>query len=632
MRGRPSPDIVTRMTTRSFSAILCVLLAVGLAACSGAPERPNILWITSEDNGPALGAYGDEFADTPNLDTLAAKGMIYRNAWSTAPVCAPARTTIISGVYPPSLGAQHMRSMVKLPVHMRMYPQYLREIGYYATNNSKEDYNLAKPGQVWDDSSKTAHWRNRQADQPFFAIFNFTTTHESQIRKRPHTKVHDPAQVQLPAYHPDVPEIREDWAQYYDKMTEMDAQAGEILAQLAEDGLAEDTIVFYYGDHGPGIARSKRYPYNSGLRVPLIVYIPEKYRRLAPEGWSEGGETDRPVGFIDLAPTTLSLAGIQPPGYMQGQAFLGPYAEPEQPLIFGFRGRMDERYDFMRSVRDKRYIYIRNYNPHKIYGQYVQYLFVTPTTRVWHELYEDGKLQPPQTYFWETKPFEELYDLEQDPDETKNLIGAAEHEATAGRLRAALDAHLIETRDLGFLPEPELHARAVDGVPYAAGLDSGLYPIEEIKAVADLAASGREDVEAELVEAYGHDDGVVRYWSVMGFLIRGRASVARNRELLVEALGDDADCVRIAAAEALGRYGSDADSRRALDVLMSYADAGKNGAYLGMMAMNAIDYMDGRAASAKGAIAILPMEDPNADGRFNRNIGRIIEKTLADLE
>ena len=620
------------MTYLDLFPRLGVFVLLGLAACSRAPERPNILWITSEDNGPALGAYGDKYADTPNLDALAAKGMIYRNAWSNAPVCAPARTTIITGVYPTSLGAQHMRSLVKMPANMKMYPQYLREAGYYATNNEKEDYNLVQPGQVWDESSKTAHWRNRPAGQPFFAIFNLLTTHESQIRKRPHTKVHDPAKVKLPAYHPDVPEIREDWAQYYDKMTEMDAQAGEILAQLAEDGLANDTIVFYYGDHGAGIARSKRFPYDSGLHVPLIVYIPKKFGHLAPESWQPGGATDRLVGFVDLAPTTLSLVGIRPPDYMQGHAFLGSFTAPEQQYLFGFRGRMDERYDFIRVVRDQRYIYMRNYNPHKIYGQYIAYLFETPTTQVWHRLFEEGKLEPPQTYFWEIKPAEELYDLEQDPDEIHNLIDEPGQAEVAARLRTALDEHEFEIRDVGFLPESEIHERSAGSTPYEMGHNESLYPLKEIKAVADLAASRRPGSDAELARAYEHEDSAVRYWAAMGFLIRGAESVKANRELLKKALDDPSAPVRIAAAEALGRYGSNADSRQALDVLMSYADAEKNGAYLAMMAMNAIDYMDQRAASAKAQIEKLPKADPNASDKFNTNIGRVIEKTLADLD
>src|SRR3972149_2854399 len=190
--------------------------------------------------------------------------MIYLDAWSNAPVCAPARTAIISGMYPPSTGSEHMRSMTRLPAEMKMYPQYLWEAGYYCTNNSKEDYNLEKPGAVWDQSSGKAHWKNRNPGQPFFAIFNFTVSHESQIRLRPHTPGHDPAKVRLPAYHPDTPEVRQDWAQYCDKVTEMDAQVGRVLRELESSGLAEETIVFYYADHGSGMPASKRWPLNSG--------------------------------------------------------------------------------------------------------------------------------------------------------------------------------------------------------------------------------------------------------------------------------------------------------------------------------------------------------------------------------
>ncbi|NBQ25648.1 MAG: sulfatase, partial [Verrucomicrobia bacterium] len=239
---------------------LSLALITSWAGSSQAADRPNILWITSEDNGPHLGCYGDTYAHTPNLDGLAAKGVIYLNAWSTAPVCAPARTTLISGVYPPATGGQHMRSMAPMPAFMKMYPQYLRQAGYYCTNNSKEDYNLSQSGQVWDESSRKAHWKNRPDGKPFFAIFNITTSHESQIRKRPHQAVHDPAKVRVPAYHPDTPEVRQDWAQYHDKITEMDATAGKHLRELEQAGLAEDTIIFYYGDHGSGMPRSKRWP------------------------------------------------------------------------------------------------------------------------------------------------------------------------------------------------------------------------------------------------------------------------------------------------------------------------------------------------------------------------------------
>ena len=388
---------------------------------------PNILWVSSEDNGPHLGAYGDDYATTPNLDALAARGLIYRNAWSTAPVCAPARTTIISGLYPVSTGAHHMRSESRLPEGFRFFPELLREAGYYTTNNSKQDYNLEKPGgegSVWHETSREAHWRNRPEGVPFFAVFNFTVTHESQIRLRPHTPVHDAAAVRVPAYHPDAPEVRQDWAQYYDKLTEMDRMAGESLAELEAAGLLDDTIVFYWGDHGPGLPRGKRAALETGLGVPLIVSIPEKYRHLAPADYEPGGSTDRLVGFIDFAPTMLSLAGIEPPAHFQGRAFLGAHEAAPNDVIFGFSDRMDERYDMVRSVRDKRYVYARNFVIDRPYGQRLSYQMETPTTQVWLRLFQEGKLNEGQSAFWREKPSEELYDLENDPDQVRNLAAS----------------------------------------------------------------------------------------------------------------------------------------------------------------------------------------------------------------
>ena len=354
--------------------------------------RPNILWITSEDHGPQMGCYGDKFATTPNVDKLAAKGVIYTRVWSCAPVCAPSRTTLISGLYAQSTGGEHMRSLVAFPAGKMMFPQLLREAGYYCSNNAKEDYNLEKPGKVWDESSKKAHWTNRAPGQPFFAVFNSEKSHESKIRTRPHTLVHDPSKVRIPAYHPDTPEVRRDWAQYYDVVSEADADAGRILSQLEASGLAAETIVFYFGDHGSGMPRSKRWPYNSGLHVPLVVYIPDKLKSFRPPGYKPGGSSDRLVSFVDFAPTVLSLAGIKPPGWMQGRAFLGRFRESPPPFLHGFRGRMDERPDLVRSITDGRYVYVRNYMPHLIYGQHLDFMWQTPTTRVWENLHREGKL------------------------------------------------------------------------------------------------------------------------------------------------------------------------------------------------------------------------------------------------
>ena len=267
------------MKTYRLFHIAALSLLASVVQPAIAQDLPNILWITSEDNGPQLGCYGDKYAITPNLDKFAAKGMRYTRASSTAPVCAPARTTIISGIYPPSNGGEHMRSMTRLPDGFKMYPNYMREAGYYCTNNSKEDYNIEKTGEVWNESGKKAHWKNRPKDKPFFAIFNSTISHESKIRNDIDDKdrIHDPANARIPAYHPDTPIVRKDWAQYYDRMTMMDTISGNDLKQVHDAGLDDNTIVFYYGDHGSGMPSSKRWPYFSGLNVPLIVYFPEKW-------------------------------------------------------------------------------------------------------------------------------------------------------------------------------------------------------------------------------------------------------------------------------------------------------------------------------------------------------------------
>ncbi len=624
-----------RLTRREF-----VRMAAGVSACAMMSEqvlgqsqpKPNILWITSEDNGPHIGCYGDEFADTPNIDSIAEKGMIYERAWSTAPVCAPARTTIISGVYPPATGSQHMRSMAPLPSFMKMYPQYLREAGYYFTNNSKEDYNLAKPAGVWDNSSRKGHWRNRKSGQPFFAIFNFTSSHESQIRKRPHKAVHDPAKVRVPAYHPDTPEVRQDWAQYYDKITEMDRQVGGVLKQLKADGLENDTIIFYYGDHGSGMPRSKRWPYNSGLHVPMILYVPKKWKHLAPPEYKASGSSKRLIGFIDLAPTALSLAGIEPPEYMQGHAFAGAHTTEAQEYMFGFRGRMDERYDMVRSVTDGSYIYIRQYMPHKIYGQYIQYMFQTPTTRKWKELYDAGKLNDAQKRFWEKKPAEELYDLKNDPDEVNNLAASADDQEIRMRLCMALQEKALTIRDLGFLPEDEIHSRSKGSTPYEMGHDPDKYPMVKIMRAAEMASSFDADVLGDIVKAFDDSDSAVRYWAAMGILMREARAVKKTRLTLLKALLDDSPSVRVIAAQALGQYGGDGDAASALDVLLELADLDKNSVFVAMLAINGLDAMGDRAAGAKDRIAGLPKKANRDTPRVGNYVGNLLRKILADLD
>ncbi len=622
-------------TTWSWTKTILLGLAAAFLSSEGrlaAEEpRPNILWLTSEDHGPHMGCYGDKYATTPNIDRLAAKGMIYTHAWSCAPVCAPARTTIISGLYPPCTGAEHMRSLVPYPRDKQMFPQLLRAAGYYCSNNVKEDYNLAKPGKVWDDSSNKAHWRNRESGQPFFAVFNSVKSHESQIRKRPHQQIHDPAKVRVPAYHPDTPEVRQDWAQYYDVVSEADADAGRRLKELEDDGLAEDTIVFYYADHGSGMPRSKRSACDSGLHVPLVVYIPAKFRHLASPEYKPGGRSDRLVSFVDLAPTVLSLAGLKPPEWMQGHAFLGKHLEPPQPFVYGFRGRMDERYDLVRSATDGRYVYVRNYLPHKIYGQHVEYMFQTPTTQVWKKLHDAGKLTPAQEIFWHTKPPEELYDLEKDPDEVVNLTASPAHQDILKKLRQAQQDLALKIRDVGFLPEGEIHSRAAGSTPYDMGHDDSKYPFRRVFAAAELASGLKPDALPQLRTLLQDEDSAVRYWAALGFLMRGKNGVAAPDELRA-ALKDRSPYVRVVAAEALGQHGGEADRNQGLSVLIELADAEKNGVFVAMAALNALDALGSKALSVADALKKLPKQGKVPHQRYDPYVPRLLTDLSAQLK
>ena len=552
--------------------------------------RPNILWITSEDHGQQMGCYGDPLARTPNVDALATRGMLFRHAWSNAPVCAASRTTLITGMLAPSLGAEHMRSKVAMPAEIPMCPRLMSEAGYYCTNNSKEDYNLIQSGQVWDASSEKAHWRNRPRSQPFFSVFNIKDSHESKVIKRPHTLITNPAAIRVPAYHPDTPEVRHDWAQYYDQVSVADAGAGERLKELEAAGLAGDTIIFYFADHGAGMPRSKRWPSDSGLRVPMVVFFPEQWRHLAPKEYAPGAKSDRLVSFVDLAPTLLSLAGLQPPATMQGHAFAGPFQVRPQPFLYGFRGRMDERSDLVRCVTDGQFVYLRNFMPHRSQAQHVQTQFRTPTTRVWRRQFDEGLTDDAQSIFWrEPKAPEELYDLRADPDETRNLVGVAAHRDVLDKLRLAQQSCAARIRDLGFLAEAEVEARCGDESPYDALATDAAYPFQRVYAAADGASLMQPEAVPQL-RKYLHDsDSGVRYWGAMGALMRGRPAAHAMQGELRSSLLDPSDSVRIAAAETLVRYGDATDQSAGLAALKECAVAATPSGSVRIAAMNAID-------------------------------------------
>lgn len=432
------------------------------------PAKPNILWITCEDISADLGCYGDDYAVTPTIDRLAADGVRYTRCFTHIGVCAPSRSGLITAMYPPSIGSQHMRSTTVVPAGVKLYSQHLRDAGYYCTNNSKTDYNFQAPKDAWDESSNKAHWKNRPEGKPFFAIFNLTVTHESQIRAseaayQKNTKrlkpeeFHDPAQAPVPPYHPDTPLVRKDWARYYDNITAMDYQVADLLKELDDAGLSDETIVFYYSDHGAGVPRGKRWLYDSSTHVPLIVRYPQAWQTDATKA---GTVNDELVAFVDLGPTALSLAGVATPANMQGRAFLGPHraAEPRQ-YVYGCRDRMDERVDMIRSVRDKQYKYIRNYMWWQPYAQNINYMNEMPTMQEWRRLAAEGKLNAAQSLFMAPqKPREELYDCDADPHEIRNLAGDPKYADVLKRLRSEHEKWADDIRDTGFLPEASLQS------------------------------------------------------------------------------------------------------------------------------------------------------------------------------
>lgn len=431
------------------------------------PAQPNILWISLEDTSSRFGCTGDTLARTPHIDRLASEGCRFDRAFSTSGVCAPSRSAIITGLYQTAIGTHHMRTthtnphtpeMVPpyeaVPPHyVKCFPEYLRAAGYYCSNNDKTDYQFAPPFTAWDACDKTAHWRNRRdPDQPFFAVFNPTVTHESGMWPKNGEQIRtDPDQVKLPPYLPDTPKARLALARHYDNLAAADARVGQILADLEADGLAPNTIVFLWSDHGEGLPRGKRWPYDAGIRVPLLVRWPGE---LAP-----GSVRDDLVSLVDLAPTVLSLAGVVVPRHLHGQSFLGPHAGAPRQYIYAARDRHDEAYDMVRAVRDTRYKYLRHFRPDLPYLLWVPYHNRHPVVEELWRLHLENKLEGPQTLLFQPRPAEELYDTVADPWEIDNLAADPAEGNALVRLRGALDDWRATYGDKGDEPEDQMVAR-----------------------------------------------------------------------------------------------------------------------------------------------------------------------------
>ncbi|MDF3076794.1 MAG: sulfatase [Sphingobacteriaceae bacterium] len=444
-----------------FVAVFCLLAGASYPQkASEKVQKPNILWLVTEDISPFISSYGDATAKTPNLDRLAREGVRYANVFDVSGVCAPSRSCLITGMYPTSIGTDNMRTLnafpeigipkysVVLPPEVKMFSELMRKGGYYCTNNNKQDYQFVAPKSGWDESSKNAHWRNGPQGKPFFSVFNFEVTHESQIwKKKNDPLLVDPAKVPLPPYYPESPVIRKDVARMYSNIMEMDQQVGEILRQLEADGLLDKTIIVWYSDNGGPLPRGKREIYDTGLHVPMIIRFPNKQQA--------GTVQSQLVSFVDFAPSTLTMAGVPVPQYMQGKITFGVNGPKEnRKYVFAARDRMDSEYDMVRAVRDSRYKYIRNFQPEKPYMQNIIYRKDMDLMRELLKFEAEGKLNPvQQLWFRKSKPQDEFYDTLNDPYELNNLIADPQFTAKINELKAALADWMKLTDDKGFIPE-----------------------------------------------------------------------------------------------------------------------------------------------------------------------------------
>lgn len=459
------PRLSRRLQSPHLFALFFLASCVPFSARPAfADRRPNILWISCEDISPNLGCYGDPHAITPHLDQLATEGVRFDRAFTPAGVCAVVRSSVITGMYAPSIGSQHMRSRIVPPPHVKAFPELLRRAGYFCTNRSKTDYQFEPTPAIWNrQGTNHKDWRERKdKDQPFFSVVNITVCHESKIRhsQKDHDAVikkigkvnqRDPDRVgdTLPEYLPNTPAARKNWAWYHDNITLMDQMAGEVLQRLKDDGLAKDTLVVFWSDHGMGMPRGKRWIYDTGTHIPMIMRWPD---HLQP-----GSTREDLTNTVDLAASMLSVAGVELPKHLQGRVLIGEEQSDEPPYLFFHRDRMDEVFELQRGARDRRWKYIRNYMPERTYAQHLDYMDEMPAMQDWRRLAKDGKLVGGQAnWFVDKKPLEEFYDTENDPWELNNLADQPQYQDRLARMREATQQWQEEIEDTGMIPEAVL--------------------------------------------------------------------------------------------------------------------------------------------------------------------------------
>jgi N-sulfoglucosamine sulfohydrolase len=573
---------------RSCLTLACIIFANLLASAQGA-DRPNILWITSEDNGVSwISCYGGVNCETPAIDQLAEEGFRYTHCFDNAAVCAPTRSTWITGMYAISLGTQPMRSRNAIPHDvLKYYPDLIREAGYFATNGGKTDYNIGgRPdNECWDPGNGVRAWQKREEGQPFFAIVNIGDSHESRAHGSTEGTNNDPADMSLYSYHPDLSAIRGTYAKYADAVERMDSIVGQTIERLKEDGLYEDTIIVYCSDHGGVLPRSKRFLYSSGTHCPLIVRIPEKWKQWWPAE-KPGMTVDRIVSFVDMPKTWLSLAEAKIPETFQGTIFLGDNIEPAPAYHLSFRERADERLDHVRMIRDEQFAYYKNYYPFAPAGQHLAYLWKAEAAPAWEQHHREGKTNEVTGRFFRARVSEEFYDTVDDFDNVKNLIDKPKHQAMIAEMRSAMRKRQLELFDSGLLPEQMRMRRAEENeiTIYEMVRNPELYPLEKYLDAADMALLRDKANLEELTKQMSDEDEGMRWWASVGLHLLEK-DAAPSIDILKKALNDESHEIRMMSAWALVKLGEDKEAMACLRELLF------DGTNNQMMLENVLDWM-----------------------------------------
>jgi len=548
-------------------------------------DRPNILWITSEDNSvDYIGCYGNEMINTPNIDKLAAEGFRYTNCYSNAAVCSPSRSTWITGMIASSVGSHNHRSSLKAPNAVKPYPMLLKEAGYYTTNGKKTDYNIPfNQGKLWDKGNPEK-WSVLKNKQPFFQVINLFDSHESKAMSTKNK--HDKNKVVLPPYYPDTDIVRKNTAFYYDSIKKMDSKLGNAVKGLEKAGLADNTIVIYCSDHGGALPRGKRFMYNSGTHAPLIVRIPAKYKKWWPNS-KTGTTVDRLVSFVDMPATWLSLAGAKIPENYQGRIFLGDHKDPEAEYHYSFRGRNDERVENARAIRDKQFLFVKNYIPYVPRGQKLTYQWKIPLQREWEKCFKEGTLNKIQSRYFQTKPQYELYDIIKDPHCLENLASKEGSKERVQMMNKKLMSYQQKIHDAGLIPESEVNKRAKDNsmTVYELIRKESLYNLSAYQQAAETTLEKKTANIPVLTKYLSHKDSGIRYWGATGLMMLGKEAAAA-KPALKKLLSDESHNVRAMAAWALIKLGVKEPAYKAIKEMIN------SKSYALMEILNIVDWME----------------------------------------